>query len=420
MKEKFLADLRKARESLTGDELAVALHNMRKRMEHDLDPNLVSADIVHNMLISFREIQDYDAMVQMIDDLESLPSSTFTYTPPIRHLYAFALNRRKRPGDREKALQVITNALQKDENHFPDMLCLAGRIYKDIFVESSYEDKESLENAVNWYRKGFEVQPNEYAGINLATLLVIKGNDFAKCSELQHIASVLNILIGRKGSLASIQDYWDVATFFEISVLAENYTKAIQAAECMFNLKPPGWYLKSTIGNIQLINQFKRKPEDAILTPEEQIFQFWMEYFIDGTNDEVSNVIRFPMLVLETDKIFMPSYVTVNMNGQDGKSLQINNICLRCLRDKACKRPHSWLFSASTIRGVRYTRLLYIKLAWDAITIRLVFLVIILIRYSKLFHIMTFICRSGDFVATYRKFLILTIVLMIYFFNNSL
>jgi mitogen-activated protein kinase kinase kinase 5 len=237
------------------------------------------------------------------------------------------------------------------------MLCLAGRIYKDIFVESSYEDKESLENAINWYRKGFEVQPNEYAGINLATLLVIKGNDFAKCSELQHIASVLNILIGRKGSLASIQDYWDVATFFEISVLAENYSKAIQAAECMFNLKPPGWYLKSTIGNIQLINQFKRKPEDAILTPEEQIFQFWMEYFIDATNDEVSNVIRFPMLVLETDKIFMPSYVTVNMNGQDGKSLQINNICLRCLRDKeTCKRPHSWLFSASTIRGVRYTK----------------------------------------------------------------
>jgi mitogen-activated protein kinase kinase kinase 5 len=355
MKEKFLADLRKARESLTGDELAVALHNMRKRMEHDLDQCLVSADIVHNMLISFREIQDYDAMVQMIDDFESLPNSTFTYTPPIRHLYAFALNRRKRPGDRERALQMITNALQKEENHFPDMLCLVGRIYKDIFVESSYEDKESLENAINWYRKGYEVQPNVYAGINLATLLVNKANDFAKCSELQQIASVLNILIGRKGSLASIQDYWDVATFFEICVLSENYSKAIQAAECMFKLRPPVWYLKSTIGNIQLINQFKRKPEDAILIPEEQIFQFWMEYFIDATNNEVSNVTRFPMLMLEFDNIFIPSNVTVNMNGQNGKSLQINNICLRCLRDnEACKRTHSWLFSASTIRSVRY------------------------------------------------------------------
>ncbi|XP_076466646.1 mitogen-activated protein kinase kinase kinase 15-like isoform X5 [Babylonia areolata] len=343
LKERFLNDLRKVRETYKGEELKQSLRGMRRRLD---DPELLSVDIVFNMLISYREIQDYQSMIKLVEDLGKLPNIKISESLGIQQLYAFALNRN---GERDKALNVIRKAIERSDTPVPDMICLCGRIYKDKFVDSDYTDKECLENAINWYRKGFEVQPNEYAGINLATLLVISGKDFSSCPELQRIGITLNNLIGKKGSLPSLTDYWDVATFFEISVLAEDYNKATQAAECMYKLEPPNWYLKSTVGNIALIDRFRKK-RSTTNSKDLQGFNFWIEFFMEAsTPAEEIKSSRYPVLILEPTRVFIPSYIQVNMHDDvQDRSVRLWHVA----PDVGDHGLNDWTFPCETIKRI--------------------------------------------------------------------
>uniref|UniRef100_A0A1I8JIM8 Mitogen-activated protein kinase kinase kinase n=1 Tax=Macrostomum lignano TaxID=282301 RepID=A0A1I8JIM8_9PLAT len=151
LKEKFLDDLQKARLEYKGDCLKEFLRRMRSRLD---DPDLISPDIILNMLLSYRKAQDYSAMSR---SSKTLPHAKHLVDiVSIQNLYAFALNRRNRPGDRKEALEVILRAVQRCDKPVPDMLSLVGRIYKDMFTDSDYTDTESLAHATEWYRKGFE------------------------------------------------------------------------------------------------------------------------------------------------------------------------------------------------------------------------------------------------------------------------
>lgn len=75
----------------------------------------------------------------------------------------------------------------------PDVICLAGRIYKDKFISSNYEDRESLDRAIEWYQRAFDLSPLEYSGINLITLLRARGDTFENNTEMQQIGIVLHL-----------------------------------------------------------------------------------------------------------------------------------------------------------------------------------------------------------------------------------
>ena len=48
-------------------------------------------------------------------------------------------------------------------------------------------------------------------------------------------------LLGKKGQLEEIVDYWDLATSFELNVIQRMFKHSNRAALCMFLLKPDQW-----------------------------------------------------------------------------------------------------------------------------------------------------------------------------------
>ena len=88
----------------------------------------------------------------------------------------------------------------------------------------------------------------------------------------------------------------------------------------------------------------------------------WLAIFIlSWTLIKVTSVwivfFYFQILILEPSRVYMPSYVTVN-NSQDEQSVQVFNVCIKCLKFKhktstdKCKQDHSWLFSAKHIKTI--------------------------------------------------------------------
>ncbi|PNJ78727.1 MAP3K5 isoform 2 [Pongo abelii] len=149
-RESILNDIRKARNLYTGKELAAELARIRQRVDNI---EVLTADIVINLLLSYRDIQDYDSIVKLVETLEKLPTFDLASHHHVKFHYAFALNRRNLPGDRAKALDIMIPMVQSEGQVASDMYCLVGRIYKDMFLDSNFTDTESRDHGASWYLK---------------------------------------------------------------------------------------------------------------------------------------------------------------------------------------------------------------------------------------------------------------------------
>uniref|UniRef100_A0A674DRI2 mitogen-activated protein kinase kinase kinase n=1 Tax=Salmo trutta TaxID=8032 RepID=A0A674DRI2_SALTR len=225
--------IRTARERFSGQDLSQELGRIQKRLD---TVELLSPDIIMNLLLSYRDVQDYDAIIKLIESLNNLPTCLVAAQQNINFHYIFALNRRNRPGDRAKALEVILPIVESGDRVASDVHCLCGRIYKDMFMSSGFKDHRSRDQACYWYGKAFETEQTLHSGINNVVLLMAAGHEFDTSIELRKIGVTLSSLLGRKGSLEKMQDYWDVGFYLGASILANEHRKVIEASEKLYRL----------------------------------------------------------------------------------------------------------------------------------------------------------------------------------------
>ncbi|MGH0185600.1 UNVERIFIED_CONTAM: hypothetical protein FKN15_018621 [Acipenser sinensis] len=310
-RETIRRDIRTARERYSGTDLSRELVKIQQRLD---TVELLSPDIVMNLLLSYRDVQDYDAVIRLVKTLNDLPTCDVTEQDNVKFQYAFALNRRNQPGDRQKALQVILPVVEKGERVASDLYCLCGRIYKDMFLSSGFTDHDSRDKACYWYGKAFEGEPTLHSGINNLVLLMAAGHQFETSIELRKIGAKLSSLLGRKGSLEKMNYYWDVGFYFGASILANDHSKVIQASEKLYKLKAPicEFILSIAVCGLVAVNQGPAM-----------------------------------VLLLEPTKVFQSSYLSVCEEDLD-KAVQLWHIC-----PAEEKGIHNWTFPASDIRGVR-------------------------------------------------------------------
>ena len=237
--------------------------------------------VLIDLLLSYRAVEAYSEMVALHERM----SGDLQATLLVRQQLAFAVNRRKDPGDRERAITILEDA-RRTHGDSAETLGLLGRIYKDLWQEAKKRDDLSadgfLEQAIETYIRGFEVEPLDYyPGINALTLLVAKGGNEAMAQHAQ-LAPLVTFAAVRKGG-EKASDYWTLATMIELGCHSRDVTLAMRClprAVAFVQKSSEAWMLKTTRDNLQLIAERFGDPHGASLVELVRLFEKAIEQVV--------------------------------------------------------------------------------------------------------------------------------------------
>ncbi|XP_061453643.1 mitogen-activated protein kinase kinase kinase 6 isoform X2 [Rhineura floridana] len=343
-REMIRRDIRRARERYSGEQLSRELTSIQQRLD---SVECLSLDIVINFLLSYRDAQDCDAIITLVETLQALPTCSVAEQHNICFHYAFALDRRNQPGDREKALSVLLPLVEKPEGAVPDLYCMCGRIYKDMFIDSGFTNAEKRDQAFYWYHKAFLTDPSLHAGINSVVFLMAAGHQFETSVQLRQLGMKVSCVLGRKGCLEKMQHYWDVGFYLGASILTGDYDKIIQASEKLYKLNTPVWFLTSIKETYIIYSHFKAVPD--IWSPKQELVNFWLSFLMDSCQPFVSTE-QCLVLILELGRVLQPSELSV-CNQEGKKSVTLSHIC-----SPEEEGVSTWTFPASSIRGISISK----------------------------------------------------------------
>jgi len=225
--------------------------------ENVVSANGVQAELVMDVIFAYRALLAFDELVAFV---ERIPEDFRRKSVAVREQYALALNKRNQVGDRDGAIKALKALKAERSDSSSETSGLLGSVYKGQYYEALANNRQILaanylENAIDSYREGFEADPRDYyPGINLLELLLVDGGDDA-LAEFKRTLPAVAFAVARLGGIKS-NDYWVVATAFELAVLANDWSAAARGVPRMLGLTEDDkdkFKLMSTLDNLTAI-----------------------------------------------------------------------------------------------------------------------------------------------------------------------
>lgn len=249
-----LAAIRDRLSTSRGLDRAAALAAIGELEAQVVSPNGVQAELLMDVVFAYRALLAFD---QLIAFVERIPDDVRAKSVTIREQYALALNKRNKSGDRESAIKILKVLKADRADASSETSGLLGSVYKGQYFDALANNRTILatgylENAIDSYREGFQSDPRDYyPGINLLELLLVDGSDDA-LAEFKRTLPAVAFAVSRLGGIKS-NDYWVVATAFELAILANDWNGAARAVPRMLGLTEDDkdkFKLASTIDNL--------------------------------------------------------------------------------------------------------------------------------------------------------------------------